>query len=270
MGGMQALDERWINIILPEFGINRSFEVEKHTYDRATGTCELEVRSVDASIDDWNASTEEGSQESSVLAISNTFTKVGTTLNPATEAAATVGQTILVNVSNNGGLGVPATPAGWQLAGGWVNSTMIHASFVRVIDGTEGSVTVNNVSGPITVVVFNGLKNPLIVPVSGAGFQPGTTASLDSVDVPSTPFVVAGAYAVNSNVNDPTVPTMSDGNKTPIDYHWIENRPGTITMNTVVTVIGTDMTPAVSGYGVINGVNTANFGTSIFFMYPGV
>lgn len=60
MAGLRAMDERFITLTIDDLGISETFEVDKFTFDPSSMTCQLQVASVGAEIDDWTPATEEG------------------------------------------------------------------------------------------------------------------------------------------------------------------------------------------------------------------
>lgn len=141
--GLRAIAERYITLQISELGISRSFEVNHFSFDRSSQTCQLSVRSIDESIEDW---TPDGRN------VFGSFTKIGTSVDPLDEAGGSIGQTAIVFVANIAG--IAATPAGWQTPGtapgapASINSQV----FFRVLDGTEADTTFLSGVGAILVL----------------------------------------------------------------------------------------------------------------------
>lgn len=61
LAGLRAIDERTVRIVMDELEIDETFEITDFQFDpNGSGTCVLEVNSLDATIDVWDAATEEG------------------------------------------------------------------------------------------------------------------------------------------------------------------------------------------------------------------
>lgn len=277
LGGLRALDERYINITIGEISINRSFEIEKFTFDRTTLTCELQVRSIDASIDNWVA-TEEGSAEEQVLSISKTFIKTGTTLNPLTEAGAVIGQVVFVFGGTTTTLGLPLVPTGWTRRLTATGAGFDTAIYWRQIDGTEGVATFLNGAGPLTAVVFDGLTNPQFnsqsdfMTIFGVGSAEVPINTLDGAGpghVVSTPFVIIGHWVIGIDSAALNSPQIEDDAKVAIAERFIVNRTGSITQNVAVVIFGTD---SIRGdvYHVSSQDQGANFMLAGLMAEPGV
>lgn len=162
LAGMRAIDERYINVQIDEIGVNESFEVGRITLHPGAEdgpACEIQILSVDASIDAWDETTEEGDADADTFSYVSSFSKTGTAVNVLTEAGAALGRVAYVFGAN--ATGIPATPAGWSLVASiGPASGLAAAVYRRAIDGTEGSITVNSASGAIIVVLMQGMPNP--------------------------------------------------------------------------------------------------------------
>lgn len=272
LGGMQALDERWINITLPELAVNRSFEIEKLTYDRQTGICEFQVRSVDASIDNWVAS-EEGTAEAQTLAIDATFNKIGTTFDALGEGGATFGQTVVVFAENAGGVsGLPTIPTGWTRQFSVLNANNYNSAvYWKVIDGTEVLATFNAVSGPITAFMIDQLPNPQFN-LSGqyeANVSQGGYAHTFDLTGISAPFIFFSSWGLGGSDFDSTNPVLetTTPNVTILDT-FIQNRSAPYTLNVAAVVYGSNS--VVPEQIRVSDANVSvNVIQSVFTMEPG-
>lgn len=154
--GLRAIEERYITLQIAELGIDRTFEINRFSFDRNTRTCQLSVRSVDETIDDWDGSSEEG-VESGVFGFSGSYSKVGTTVDPILEAGGLAAQTAVVFACSVSLLA--ATPAGWtQVINTGTNPNL--GVWWKKLDGTETTTTFLAGSGHLEVVFLNVAPNP--------------------------------------------------------------------------------------------------------------
>lgn len=159
--GLQLIDERFFRLVLPELDINQTFEILHMSIDVSGPIgCEFEIRAIDRSIDDWDAATEEGEATSGFAYVSS-FTKEGTTINPLTEVGAAVGQLVVIFMTS-GGTQV-AVPTGWSTFQHQPTALGLQFSgYFKIIDGTEGAITVSTVAGPMIALVFDGASAPYL------------------------------------------------------------------------------------------------------------
>lgn len=192
--GLKAMDERWIRLQLAEVdGLDIVVEISKFTFDPSGPSCTIEFFSVDETLYDFDAATEEGLPEGGTFAFSSKGSKSGTAFDPLVDAGASIGQTVLVVVgADNATLGVAATPAGYDLivkAG--PSNNVSSGAFTRVIDGTEGSVTLLQTSGIIQWVVFDYAPFPSQqeAAIDGSSGSIALKSLPDAIGMPPAPFV---------------------------------------------------------------------------------
>jgi hypothetical protein len=210
--GLKLIDERYLRLQYAELGIDQTFEIGRTTIYPSGPAVEVELLAVDASIDDWDAATEEGAAEAGVFDLADTYAKTGTTIDVLGEAGGVVGQTAYVFASNTNA--VPATPAGWTLVPGMTAAVggLAMVAYRKLLDGTETAITVNSgVAGPIIVALMVGMPTPaesdldIEVQTGIPGFQ--------TKDAITAPYAVFQFGAANSDFDDPSVWQLLDPSK---------------------------------------------------------
>jgi hypothetical protein len=195
---LRLIDERYCRLTITELGIlDQTFEIMRFAFDPGGPRGEIDIVSVDASIDDWDVS-EEGSIEADTLELVDHFEKTGTTIDVLGEASAEIGEYVVVAAHNN--TSIPALPAGWSIIGTTMVDSSINARVIgRLIDGTETTITVNGANGSILVQRFRGLgPSPQV-----ANFTEHTEASnAFSTFTPKSPApFLSYAFAVANDVD---------------------------------------------------------------------
>lgn len=158
IAGIQAIDERYIQVQIPELGFDESCEVQSFSLDPNTMTCTIEILAVDATIDEWDSSEESALEGDAELSLVNDaiYSKAGTALDPISEAGGSLGKTAVVLFA---GATLAATPAGWTLiqsagpTGGLATATYIKP----YLDGTETSTTFGGTSGLLWCAIMDGV-----------------------------------------------------------------------------------------------------------------
>lgn len=214
LAGLKAIDERYIRVKIDELGIDDTFEVGRFTLDPNGLTCEIEILAVDASIDEWDATTEEGTADSGTFDFPTVYAKTGTAIDVLSEALGVTGQTAYVFASNTNA--VPATPAGWTLVPGMTASVggLAMVVYRKVLDGSEVSVTVNSSAGAIIVALMNQMPVPVESDLN-IEVQTGIPGN-QTKDAITAPYVVFQFGAANSDFDDPSVWFMEDSSKVAI------------------------------------------------------
>lgn len=243
LAGLRALDERYITVVIDELSINETFEIGQFTLDPNGLTCEIEILSVDATIDDWDPS-EEGTEEGGGFAVDSiTFTKTGTAVDVLVEAGGAAGLTAFVGCAN--GTGIAATPAGWTLiAKAGPTSSLAIGLFMKLLDGTETSATFGSASGAIMVALVGGMSAPAI-----SGSRDGSSVSTGSgigatLTSPAAPFLALAVAAANSDFDQPGWLEMNDvSSKATIVQDSNVLRTGSITMQLAYALYASDAVP---------------------------
>lgn len=242
LAGLKAVDERYIRVKIDELAIDDTFEVGRFTLDPNGLTCEIEILAVDAAIDEWDATTEEGTADSGTFDFPTIYAKTGTTIDVLSEALGVTGQTAYVFAAN--AVGVPVTPAGWTLVPGMTASVggLAMVVYRKVLDGTEVSITV--ASGTAAIIVA--LMYQMPVPVESdlnIEVQTGIPAR-QTKDVITAPYAVFQFGAANSDFDDPSVWFMEDSSKVAIaGARDTVQRTGAVTAQLNVMVYPSASTP---------------------------
>jgi hypothetical protein len=58
--GLRAIDQRFIQVQIPEVGLDNTFEMQKWSFDPMSGNCTLQISLMPSAAYDWDAVTEEG------------------------------------------------------------------------------------------------------------------------------------------------------------------------------------------------------------------
>lgn len=240
--GLKAIDERFVRLQIRELDLDTTFEILSFSFDPAAAlSCQLEVISVDATIDDWDPS-EEGTPEGGVFGFAHGYTKTGTTIDPVGEAGGIPGQVAYIFAVNSSG--VPATPGGYQLISSQSpGGGRAAAIFRRPLDGTETPVTVNNVSGAIIVMLMRGMPNPteslINSSFASAAFDVSSTAAV------ARPFAAFQFGGAPGDFDVPSWLKMVD-NATSVELsnqQTVILRTGSMTAHASIAVFGTDTAP---------------------------
>lgn len=268
LAGLRAIDERYINLTIDELGIAMPFEVGRFSLDPNALTCEIQVQSIDPAIDDWDPS-EEGAADALVFAYADAFSKTGTAVDVLVEAGGVIGQVAYVFAAN--GTSVPATPAGWALVPGasaGPTSGLAMAVYRKLLDGTEGSITVNGASGAIVVVLMQGMPDPS---ESDVNIEIGTGSLANQYkEAITAPYATFQFAAATSDFDEADWAHMVD-NATKVELDDERNtvhRTGSITAHASVIVYGSDAVPPASTLAYLQTDRGTN-GMATFLASPG-
>lgn len=200
---LELLDERYFRLTITELGIeDELFEVTRLQFDPGTLRGEVDVLSIDETIDDWEPE-EEGDIEGGVFQFVAGFEKEGLTIDPISEGGAQVGEYVVIAIQSQGTS--PALPAGYTALSGtpMVSSNLNMRIIGKLIDGTEGAVTVAATNGQILLQRFRGVFSaPTITNIIERAESSTFSESLDAADYPSQPFMVYLFGAANDAVDD--------------------------------------------------------------------
>lgn len=202
LAGLEAIDERYIHLQIRRLNIDAFFEIDRMTIDMISMTVELEVKAIDASIDDWVPSDE---GETSGIYTLDHYSDVASasTFDPIGQGEGEVGQLCILSGCSFGSADIPVCPTGWTDIGSANDadnfSYSVWAKILESSDRQDFEVNPSGAPGPIQAIYLNGS-----IDLSVRGL-----VSNNSPPIVGTDHVLIGTSAVSGDINTQALPYLS-------------------------------------------------------------